>query len=393
LEQTGSQITLHVVAFNVPWPADYGGVIDIYHRLSALHSAGVNIILHCFTYGRPEAPALQDCCERVYYYRRNMSPLLHLRTVPFIAASRDCESLFRRLQQDGYPILIEGLHGCELLRRLRRQERAGQGRRCVVVRAHNVEQQYYRSLAHSERRLLRKIYLTVESYKLRRYEPVLLHADAVLAVTAEDALWFRRMGCSNVQTVAPFHPQPVTLPDTVHPDTGGDPYVLYHADLSVPDNEWAVQWLLHHIAPKLSFRLVIAGRYPRSSLRRQIARHANVMLVESPSESAMTALLRQARCTVLVTRQRTGFKLKLINTLYCGQHCLVNSDMVYGTGLASFCHVADSPVQMLRLIQRLMQTPFSDADRHLRRQRLAQHHDNAENARQVINLINRVYCQ
>ena len=28
---------IHVVSFNVPYPADYGGVIDVYFRLQALH--------------------------------------------------------------------------------------------------------------------------------------------------------------------------------------------------------------------------------------------------------------------------------------------------------------------------------------------------------------------
>ena len=40
--------TLHVVALNIPWPANYGGVIDIYYKVKALHECGVKIILHCF---------------------------------------------------------------------------------------------------------------------------------------------------------------------------------------------------------------------------------------------------------------------------------------------------------------------------------------------------------
>ena len=27
---------LHIVSFNVPWPADYGGVIDVYYRIKAV---------------------------------------------------------------------------------------------------------------------------------------------------------------------------------------------------------------------------------------------------------------------------------------------------------------------------------------------------------------------
>ena len=43
---------IHVVSFDVPYPANYGGVIDVFHRLKALHKNGYKIILHCFEYGR-----------------------------------------------------------------------------------------------------------------------------------------------------------------------------------------------------------------------------------------------------------------------------------------------------------------------------------------------------
>ena len=32
---------LHIVSFNVPWPADYGGVIDVNYRIKALWASGV----------------------------------------------------------------------------------------------------------------------------------------------------------------------------------------------------------------------------------------------------------------------------------------------------------------------------------------------------------------
>ena len=46
---------IHVVAFDVPYPADYGGVIDIYHKVEALHHQGIEVILHMYQYGREES--------------------------------------------------------------------------------------------------------------------------------------------------------------------------------------------------------------------------------------------------------------------------------------------------------------------------------------------------
>ena len=41
---------INIVAFNIPWPANYGGVIDVYYKMLALHRCGVKIFLHCFEY-------------------------------------------------------------------------------------------------------------------------------------------------------------------------------------------------------------------------------------------------------------------------------------------------------------------------------------------------------
>ena len=57
------KVHLHIVTFNVPWPADYGGVIDVYYRIVALAKTGVKIHLHCYTYGREEAKELEQWCS------------------------------------------------------------------------------------------------------------------------------------------------------------------------------------------------------------------------------------------------------------------------------------------------------------------------------------------
>ncbi|HMX05330.1 MAG TPA: hypothetical protein PKE14_11715, partial [Chitinophagales bacterium] len=61
---------LHIISFNVPYPPDYGGVIDVFNKIKALHAEGIKIHLHCFEYGRNEAPELNAFCEHVYYYPR-----------------------------------------------------------------------------------------------------------------------------------------------------------------------------------------------------------------------------------------------------------------------------------------------------------------------------------
>ena len=67
--------TLHVIALNIPYPPNYGGVIDIYYKLLALHRLGVRLILHCYEYERPRAPELERICAEVHYYPRRTKPI------------------------------------------------------------------------------------------------------------------------------------------------------------------------------------------------------------------------------------------------------------------------------------------------------------------------------
>lgn len=371
----------------MPLPADYGGVIDVCCRLKALTSIGVQVKLHCFTYGRQPSPELEQICSEVYYYPRDLSLLRHFDHRPFIVASRHSNSLLNRILSDDDPVLIEGVHGTLLLEQLRQMEAIQRLKpRRVVVRAHNVEQRYYRLLSHSERNLLRRAYLWTESLKLRHYEPVLRMADAVVAVNDSDADFFRRMGCRNVVTLPVFYPDIdySQTNDTVTP-FDNTPFVLYHGDLSVPDNQWAVRRVLQ-LADKLPYQLVVAGRNPSHSLRRNIQRTPHAVLVESPDERLMTALQRKAQCTVLLTRQPTGFKVKLLVSLTEGKHCIVNSAMVASTGLAPLCTVADTPAALHEALLHLMQKPFTDKDRQHRMDVLKHNHSNIEHARHLMQL-------
>lgn len=352
---------LHIVSFNVPWPANYGGVMDVFYRLRALSRAGLRIHLHCYTYGRAEAPELEALCAEVHYYRRDMSPLRQLDSRPFIVSSRCNKELKKRLLQDRYPILLEGLHCCSLL-----EDDTLLRDRVVMVRAHNIETDYYSRLAHSEHNLLRKAYLALDAAKLKRYEPVLQRAAAVFAISEADRQGLLQMGCREVRLVTGGHPY-----DQVSAPTGRGNYALYHGQLSVAENIRAVEWLITNVFSGSDHRLVVAGLNPAASLRRLIERHPNVSLVDSPDDATMHRLVADAQVNILYTDQPTGMKLKLLHALFCGRHCLVNSPMVAGTGLADLCRVADTAEAMRNELNRLMQTDFTTADIALRTERLS----------------------
>ena len=61
---------LHVISFDIPYPPNYGGVIDVFYKIKSLAEVGVKIHLHCFEYGRKQTNELKKFCVSVNYYPR-----------------------------------------------------------------------------------------------------------------------------------------------------------------------------------------------------------------------------------------------------------------------------------------------------------------------------------
>lgn len=348
---------LHIVSFNVPWPADYGGVIDVYYRIVALAKAGIHIHLHCYAYGRTPAKELERWCDEVCYYPRETGLRHQLQSRPYIVASRCSKALLQRLRQDDYPILLEGLHCCLTLEQL-----AGQGR-FIYVRSHNVEHDYYRSLAKAEKQKWKRLFYLVEAQKLQRYEPVLRNATKVLAISSSDAAHFRAIGCKNVELLPPSHGH-----TEVTSAIGKGDYILYHGNLSVGENIRATLFILDNIASRSPYHFIFAGKDPDSSLVTAVSKSPNVRLIPNPDETVMHQLIEQAHIHLLITDQATGVKLKLMNALYEGRYCVANSIMVQGTQLSDACTIADTPDTLLTAIDQLMGKDFSEAELLRRRQ-------------------------
>ena len=365
---------LHVIAFDVPYPANYGGVIDVFYRVKALSEAGVKVHLHCFEYGRGEQEVLNRC-HKVKYYKRDTSFAKQLSLTPFIVNSRRSEDLVQDLLKDDYPILCEGLHTTAVLLDKRLKNRK------IYVRAHNVEHDYYKALGLAERWCGKKLFYLVEAWKLKRYESVLKRANGIFAISQSDADYFSQK-YGKVTLVPGFN-----AADSVCSETGRGDYVLYHGNLSVRENENAAKWLIENVFAELDLSCVIAGLNPSDKLVKLAKKHSNVTLVANPDDAEMIDLLRQAQVNILVTNQPTGLKLKLLNALYNGRFCLVNTDMVKGTSLEDLCIVADEPEQMIAEIKRLMEEDFTEDDIEERDAQMRQLYDNEANAQRIIHAI------
>lgn len=336
---------LHIVSFDIPYPANYGGVIDVFFRIKSLFFRGVKVHLHCYEYGREHSEYLESFCYSVDYYKRDTKITKLFNHLPYIVCSRDSEELLNNLRKDNYPILLEGLHCCKLLTYDDIAERN------VIVRAHNVEHEYYERLAEVEIDNKKKLYLKQEVAKLIDFEPILNKAKAILAISQKDYEYFSEK-YNNVYKMTAFNAY--TEVDIIE---GSGDYVLYHGNLSVAENYAAAEYLIDAFK-KIDVKFVIAGMNPPPHIAKLIEDIPNIKLYDSPDDDTLFNLIRNAHINILVTEQATGLKLKLLNTLFNGRFCLVNDKMVEGLNINGLCYVVNDLNSIRFAVQELMPRPF-----------------------------------
>ena len=349
---------LHVVSFQVPYPADYGGAIDVFYKLKALKEEGFEVTLHTFIYGeRSKQPILDEVCSKVYYYSRQTGWKKQFSTIPYIVSTRENPLLLENLCKDDAPILFEGLHTCFYL-----NHPALRGRK-KIVRMHNIEHEYYDRLARQSGWNWRTLYYWIESWRLKRFERKLEYADLICAITKADMqkLEKRFKGQHIVHLPCFFD---LSFPSSQEKT---EPFVLYHGNLAVEENKRTAQYIAKEIAPRCpDILFVLAGHNPDIGNVPN-----NVKVIANPSDEHLDQLLRTARVHLMLTFQPTGIKLKLLNTLVRGQgHIIANHDMLYGHSLGRFCVRADKPEEIASQIQTLIQQPLDEYNVEERKEKL-----------------------
>jgi glycosyl transferase family 1 len=369
--------SLHIVCLDVPWPADYGGAIDMMNRIMMLKKLGVGIHLHYFSYNDRGTPnELNQYCETINVYERHTGHTGFSFRVPYIISSRMNEKLVANLQKDDHPVLLEGIHCTGILSQLDISKRK------VVVRMHNEESVYYKELARSANGFFKKLYFYNESRLLKKYNHQLPGDCLYACVSKKDISVLKNEYSLDKVEFLPTFP----AWQKVSGDEGVGNLCLYHGNLSVPENEEAALWLLCKVFTRIRVPFVIAGKKPSRRLQKMAHLCQHTCLVADPTETEMNDLVRKAHINVLpcFNKNITGIRLKLLHALYQGRHCVVNDPMVAGTGLEATCHIGSNANAFASIITQLYHLPFGEEEIRLRKQLLCSTYDNEKNTRQLI---------
>jgi len=364
---------LHIVSLDVPFPADYGGAIDIYYRIKALHDLGLEIELHTFEYGRGKQAEL-DKIAKVNYYKRKEGLFSNFSRRPYIVQSRINRDLEKALLKDNAPILFEGIHTTYYLENEKLKDRF------TMVRMHNLEDEYYAGLTKNSG-WFKRLFFSIESKKIERYQQILKKANHILAIKKTDAQVLEKIN-DKVSVL------PASIPEVKGSFQPTGTYALFHGNLSVPENHRSAMWLIQTLKPVLrpEFELVIAGKSPGKSLRSACQKN-DIRLVENPSKKEMDQLIQEARIHTLYTPIPSGIKLKLLNCAVSSGHILANSKMIAGTHLEEFCVEANDPKSYKKHFVGLQSVTLEEKDFIERKTFIDEHFNTKRNCIRIIALI------
>lgn len=315
-------------------------MIDAFYRCRALKKAGVKITLHTYEYGRGKPPELEAVAEKVIYYPRPVRLRDAFSSTPFIVRSRRSEALLENLLKDNDPIFFEGQHTCAILDHPQLKDRR------KFVRVHNIEWQYYALLAKRTANLKKRLFFQWESRKLKRFDQQLILAETLFCVSHQDFDHYRKI---HPNVILMPSSSPFTIPEAT---AKRERYAIYHANLSIEENEEAALWIIdafiHYGSP---MPLVVTGKNPSVKLIEAAAKLPDCKLIANPDQETMSRLILEAGVQLLITFQNSGIKLKLINSLVSGGVCIANEEMVGGTDLGSFCLLVRTPEELIHALE------------------------------------------
>ena len=339
---------LHLVTFNIPYPPNYGGIIDVFYKIKQLHQLNIDIYLHCFEYDRPQQKELEKYCKKVFYYQRSSKIKSLFSQIPFIVKSRENCFLTDNLKKINAPIIFEGLHTTFPL--LKTTFKAN-----TFVRVHNIEHNYFKGLAKSESNLFKKIFFLLEASKLKRYQFILKNVSGIFSISPSEQKYFlTHFGKKSTYIPAFHHDKQIKI----HKNNNN--YILYHGDLRISDNIKAAKFLIN-VYKNSPYQLVIASS-DFSSIEKLADKHQNIIFSKINNQQELENLFKKAHVNTLITFQNTGIKLKLLNALYQGKFIIGNSEMILDTGLETLCELANTKEEILEKTNYLFTKEFSEIE-------------------------------
>ena len=306
------------------YPPNTGGRIGVFKRLEQLYSKGNEIYLFYPYDSDSDLQAereLKKYCKEVFAYKRKKSfrTLLKLLRYPYTIASRDIKELQRDIadciEKNNIEIInVDFPHMCVNLFGIVKNYAVP-----IVLNQHNIEWEFYREVAHSNKNILKKFLYFTDSFRLKRYEERLskkINFSGITFVSDLDMQYYAQwIGKKEKLRLIPVG---ADIPSCGNEYTkkSSEKIIIFAGKMSAAPNEDAVVWFVYKILPLVlaefpDLKFYIVGKDPTKSVLKLANRNVVVTgMVESLDEYYKTADL-----VVLPLRHGEGVKVKLLEAM------------------------------------------------------------------------------
>ena len=371
-----SDSTRWIVVVEEPFlPADVGGRVETFSFLTAAAAAGIRMQILVPSREELDIRAYEEAVpgSAVIRLRRDDSPRAHLTLKPFMHASRPVGQLRRALEAT--PPRADAVISYSCRSSHLGEEIARIWKLPHLVRAHNVDSEFFRVLARSSSGP-RAVAYEMEYRKLRLAELELHHSPLVTCIadiSLEDHEWRRSRASVPTFHLPPFLPVgalranpsggatpgagPSARAAAVSTDDGGaisgsdpaaDQRLVFVGSLDTPTNIEALRWFLGGCWPTIRVRhpratFQVVGRRPEDGLAAWLAGFEGVELhTDVPS---VAGYLSAASLSVNPMRSGSGVNIKAIEAMASGTPVVSTPTGSRGLGWAAGTDllVADEP--------------------------------------------------
>ncbi len=341
---------IHIISFDNPFPPDFGGVIDVFFKVKALHEIGFTIYLHCFYQDRNVvSDELKATTERVFLYKKNRNPFFLFSKFPFPVVCRFREELTRNIASIDAPILFEGLHTTMILQKTNLANKK-------FLRLHNIESNFYAGMSKNETNYFKKIAYHFASKKFIEYQKTIPNFDHTFSLSCFENDIVKSM-TDSVSYIPVFHGNSIKTID------GFGKYALYHGDLRLADNKKAAKFLIKVFNKISDYQLIIASSNGKKLVEKKSKNQSNVTFFELQNDAQLNNLFLNAHINVMLSFQKSGTKLKVINALFKSRFCLINHNMVDDEQVLNLCELANSKEEFISKINQLKLKSFQESER------------------------------
>lgn len=232
----------------------------------------------------------------------------------------------------------------------------------VVMRAHNVENSIWKSLAKEETVWYKKLYFNVLHRRLKRMEIGMCDkVDALVAISEPDKDWFAAHGLAKPSITIPVGYFNKTKQIRNLEQFPNSAFAYIGALDWIPNYEgliWFIDWVWPHIqaeVPEAEFH--IAGRNAQESLAERLIAERRVIFHGQVPDSA--EFISNYPIMVVPLHSGSGIRVKIIEGMFLGRAIVCTSAAIKGIDVVDGEHVliADTPDDFANQIIKLIRNP------------------------------------